>query len=211
VSELCTVLYTGQKWHKLRIQYVGEITLPIIRVSSDLHIASFVLIDNYDLVSKLSRPMAKQIAVYEPEYLLCIEAKSLPLTYAICEHLNRSYGTTGKKMSVKYVVVRKTKKVYMKSPYSVTMKSITTREAQKLFIDRGDVEKLRRHSFVLIDDVISTGSTVNALLTLLKRNRLTPRAICTVLFEGRMQPNKLNYPYKDKVHALGRIPLYVKE
>ncbi len=209
MAEPPTVPYTGQKRHRLRIRSLGEITLPIVRVSPDLHIASFVLIDNYDLVKKLSEILARQVAKYNPEYLLCVEAKSLPLTYAICDHLNTLYRRRRKKTRVKFIVVRKTKKVYMKSPYSVTMKSITTREQQKLFIDKIDVAKLRRHSFVLVDDVISTGSTINALLRLLKRIRLSPSAICTVLFEGETGPDKVAYPHKSKVHALGRIPLYV--
>ena len=211
MAEPLTVPYTGQKWHRLRIHSLGEITLPIVRASQDLHIASFVLIDNYDLVKKLSAVLARQVAKYDPDYLLCVEAKSLPLTYAICDYLNDLHHRRGRRTRVRFVVVRKSKKVYMKSPYSVTMKSITSRGQQKLFINRSDVAKLRKQRFVLIDDVISTGSTVNSLLRLLKRVRLSPSAICTVLFEGETGPEKVNFPYKNKIHALGRIPLYVKE
>jgi adenine phosphoribosyltransferase len=211
MAEPLTVPYVGQKLHRLRIQSLGQITLPIVRVSEDLHIASLVLIDNYDLVKKLSEILARQIIKYNPKYLLCVEAKSLPLTYAICDHLNTLYRGRRKSTRVKFIVVRKTKKIYMKSPYSVTMKSITTKERQKLFIDRNDVAKLRRHSFVVVDDVISTGSTINALLKLLKKVRLSPSAICTVLFEGETGPDKIDYSHKSRVHALGRIPLYLKE
>jgi adenine phosphoribosyltransferase len=211
MAEPLTVPYVGQKRHRLRIQSLGEITLPIVRVSEDLHIASFVLIDNYDLVKKLSEILARQIIKYNPEYLLCVEAKSLPLTYAICDRLNTLYRMRRKKTRVKFVVVRKTKKIYMKSPYSVTMKSITTKEHQKLFIDRNDVAKLRKQSFVVVDDVISTGSTINALLRLLKKLHLSPSAVCTVLFEGETGPDSIDYPHKSKVHALGRVPLYLKE
>ena len=155
--------------------------------------------------------MAREIYKYNSEYLLCIEAKSLPLTYAICDQLNALYRRQRKKKRVKYVVVRKTKKVYMKLPYYATIRSITTGTRQKLYIDRNDIAKLRNHSFVLVDDVISTGSTVNALLKLLKRLHLSPRAIWTVLFEGKMSVTKVNYPHKNRIHALGRLPLYVKE
>jgi adenine phosphoribosyltransferase len=211
MAEPLTVPYMGQKRHRLRLQSLGEITLPIVRISRDLHIASFVLIDSYDLVKKLSAILARQVAKYNPEYLLCVEAKSLPLAYAICDRLNDLHRRRGNGTRVRFVVVRKSRKVYMKSPYSVTVKSITSREQQKLFIDRNDVAKLRKQKFVLVDDVISTGSTVNALLKLLKRVDLSPSAICTVLFEGKTGPEKINYPHKEKIHALGRIPLYVKE
>jgi adenine phosphoribosyltransferase len=210
MAEHHIVPYTGQKLHRLRIHSLGEITLPIVRVRPDLHIASFVIIDNYDLVKKLSEIMARQVAKHDPEYLLCVEAKSLPLTYAICDRLNNLNRRKGKRARVRFVVIRKSRKVYMKSPYSVTVRSITSRERQRLFIDRNDVAKLRKQRFVLVDDVISTGSTLNSVLKLLKRVGVSPTAICTVLFEGETGPEKINYPYKEKIHALGSIPIYVK-
>jgi len=211
MAEPHTVPYVGQKWHRLRLHSLGEIILPIVRVSRDLHIVSFVLIDDYDLVKKLSAILARQVTKYNPEYLLCVEAKSLPLAYAICDRLNDPHRRGRKRTRVRFVVVRKSRKVYMKSPYSVTVKAITSRQQQKLFIDRNDVAKLRKHRFVLVDDVISTGSTVNALLGLLRRLDLRPSAICTVLFEGRTDAEDVNYPHKEKIDALGRLPLYVKE
>lgn len=205
------VLYAGQKWHTFQISQVGKVTLPIIRLSPGLHIASFVIIDNYDLVKKLAVVLGDAIAKYDPEYLLCVEAKALPLAYATCYYLNALNCSRRKKKKVRYVVVRKSRKVYMQSPYHVAMKSITTKGKQKLFLDQKDAAKLRSGKFVLIDDVISSGSTINALMSLLKRLSLTPAAIFTVLFEGEAGPDKVNYPDKDRIHSFGRIPLYVKK
>lgn len=210
MSAPLTVPYKGQKWHELHIDQVGKVLLPIVWLNPNLHIASFVLIDNYDLVKKLAVVLSSAIAEYDPRYLLCVEAKSLPLAYAICDRLN-SLNHFRRRKNVKYVVVRKSRKAYMKSPYHVTMKSITTKDKQRLFLDRPDARKLRSGKFVLIDDVISTGSTINGLLKLLKRLRLTPAAIFTVLFEGETGPDKVNYPHKDRILSFGRIPLYVKK
>ena len=204
-----TIPYTGQKWHELHIVQVGGVTLPIIRLSHNLHIASFVLIDNYELVKKLAATLSHAIAAYDPRYLLCVEAKSLPLTYAICDCINALNRKQGRRNNVQYVVVRKSRKVYMKSPYHVTMKSITTRDKQRLFLDRVDAAKLKIGKFVIIDDVISTGSTINALLKLLKRLHLAPAAIFTVLFEGEAGPDTVDYRHKRRIHSFGRIPLYV--
>ena len=205
-----TVPYEGQKWHELYIDGIGKLRLPVIRLKPSLHIASFVLIDNYDLVRKLAVVLGDAIAKYDPQYLLCVEAKSLPLAYAICERLNASSHVRRRKI-VRYVVIRKSRKVYMKSPYHETMKSITTKDKQMLFLDRIDAAKLRSGRFVLIDDVISTGSTINGLLKLLKRLRLSPAAIFTVLFEGEIGIDKVNYDHKNRIHFFGRIPLYVKK
>lgn len=205
-----TVTYEGQKWHELQIDQVGKLTLPVIRLNPSTYIASFVLIDNYDLVKKLAVVLGEAIAKYDPQYVLCIEAKSIALAYAICDRLN-TLNHLGRGENVRYVVVRKSRKVYMKSPYRVTMKSITTKDRQMLFLDRVDATRLRSGRFVLIDDVISTGSTINALLKLLNRLGLTPAAIFTVLFEGKTGTDEINYVHKDRIYYFGRIPLYVKK
>jgi adenine phosphoribosyltransferase len=202
--------YAGQKWHIVEIKSLGKVTLPVVEVNSRLHIASFVIIDNYELVRKLASVLGKEMSRYNPRYLMCIEAKSLPLTYAICDYLNILYRKRKARIKVRYVVVRKTKKVYMKSPYSVRVKSRTTKTKQRLFVDRNDLSKLNANRFILLDDVISTGATVNAVLRLLRKQGLNPSAIFSVLFEGRMETDKIDYPDKSRVHVFGRIPLYVK-
>jgi len=202
--------YVGQKWHILEIRSLGKVTLPVVNANSRFHIASFVIIDNYELVRKLASVLGREISKYNPRYLMCIEAKSLPLTYAICDYLNTLYRKRKWGINVRYVVVRKTKKVYMKSPYSIRVKSITTKTKQRLFVDRNDLAKLRVNHFILLDDVISTGATVNAVLGLLRKRGVSPSAIFSVLFEGEMDVDKIDYSDKSRVHVFGRIPLYVK-
>ena len=209
MAEQFEIPYAGQKWHILEIESLGKVTLPVVKVNSRVHIASFVIIDNYELVRRLATVLGKKMSSYNPRYLLCIEAKSLPLTYAICDYLNTLYRKRKAGIKVRYIVVRKTKKVYMKSPYSVRIKSITTKTKQRLFVDRNDLIKLRTNNFILLDDVISTGATVNAVLALLKKRGLNPSAIFSVLFEGSIEADKIDYSDKSRVHVFGRIPLYV--
>jgi adenine phosphoribosyltransferase len=210
LAEQFVIPYAGQKSHIVAIKSLGMVTLPVVNVNSRLHIASFVIIDNYELVRRLASVLGKEISKYNPRYLMCIEAKSLPLTYAICDYLNVLYRKRKAGINVRYVVVRKTKKVYMKSPYSIRVKSITTKTRQKLFLDRNDLAKLKANAFVLLDDVISTGATVNAVLGLLRKRGLNPSAIFSVLFEGEMDVDKIDYSDKSRVHVFGRIPLYIK-
>jgi len=210
VAEPFVIPYADQKWHIVEIKSLGKVTLPVVKVNSRLHIASFVIIDNYELVRKLAKILGKEMFRYTPRYLMCIEAKSLPLTYAICDYLNTLYRKRKARINVGYIVVRKAKKIYMKSPYSVRVKSITTKTKQRLFVDKNDLTKLSANNFILLDDVISTGATVNAVLGLLKKRGLNPSAIFSVLFEGEMEVNKIDYSNKSGVHMFGRIPLFVK-
>ena len=62
-----------------------------------------------------------------------------------------------------FVVARKTKKPYMQNVLEANVFSITTQAKQTLYLDGCDVEKLRGKRIAIIDDVIATGESLNAL------------------------------------------------
>ena len=62
-----------------------------------------------------------------------------------------------------HVIARKEKKVYTIDPIEVVVRSITTQHEQKLVLGRDDVEKLRGKKVMIVDDVISTGESLEAL------------------------------------------------
>ena len=68
-----------------------------------------------------------------------------------------------------YVLARKASKLYMKQPFSVEVKSISTAAVQRLYIDQIDVERLNGKRVVIVDDVISTGESLRALEELVEK------------------------------------------
>ena len=57
----------------------------------------------------------------------------------------------------------------MNNPINVEVNSITTKNTQKLFLDSKDIEKIKDKKIALVDDVISTGESMNALESLVEK------------------------------------------
>lgn len=87
--------------------------LPIIKLSDELSIASFVILGDTELVEKTAKLLAEKLP--EVDVLVTAEAKGIPLTYEISKLLNLK----------SYIVARKSIKAYMNSPIEVSVNSIT--------------------------------------------------------------------------------------
>jgi adenine phosphoribosyltransferase len=84
--------------------------------------------------------------------LVTAEAKSIPLAYALSVETHKPY-----------VVLRKIYKPYMGVALSAETLSITTGQPQMLYLDEKDHDLLKGKRVILLDDVISTGSTLQGM------------------------------------------------
>lgn len=146
--------------------------LPIIKLSDELSIASFVILGDTELVEKTAKLLAEKLP--EVDVLVTAEAKGIPLTYEISKLLNLK----------SYIVARKSIKAYMKSPIEVSVNSITTTNIQKLFLNNVDADFIKGKRVALIDDVISTGQSLKALEELVKKAGANIVAKAAILAEG---------------------------
>ena len=89
----------------------------------------------------------------EYDYLITAEAKGIPLIHEMAR-LN------GDK---KYMLARKGAKLYMTEVFSVEVNSITTSKTQKLYLDKTDADLMNGKRILIVDDVISTGESLNAI------------------------------------------------
>ncbi len=142
-------------YYKLKVCGL-ERDLPIIQISDDLKIASFVLLGDTELTSKAGYYLSKEV---DCDMILTAEAKGIALAYEIAKNLGDK----------SFIVARKSEKSYMTKPISVGVNSITTRDSQKLYLDFKDAEKIKGKKVALVDDVISTGESINALEALVKK------------------------------------------
>lgn len=140
-------------------------------VNEKLDIAAFILFDDVEITEKA----AKALYDLAPEHdvVVTAEAKSIPLAYEFakigCGH---------------YVVARKGLKVYMRNPVSVTVKSITTANEQTLHLGQREVSAIRGKRVLILDDVISTGESLEALEKLVEAAGGNTVAKMAVLAEG---------------------------
>ncbi|PHH99098.1 phosphoribosyltransferase family protein [Fusobacterium polymorphum] len=152
--------------------------LPIIKLSYDLSIASFVILGDTEIVKKTAPMIAKKLP--EVDFVVTAEAKGIPLAYEISKILNLN----------EYIVARKSIKAYMEEPIEVEVNSITTTNSQKLYLNNQDANKIKGKKVALIDDVISTGQSLKALERLVEKAGANVVAKAAILAEGDAKDRK---------------------
>lgn len=152
--------------------------LPIIKLSYDLSIASFVISGDTEIVRKTAPIIAKKLP--EVDFIVTAEAKGIPLAYEISRILNLN----------EYVVARKSIKAYMEEPIEVEINSITTTNSQKLYLNNQDAKKIKGKRIALVDDVISTGQSLKALERLVEKAGGKVLAKAAILAEGDAKDRK---------------------
>lgn len=179
--------YNGRA-HTVRI---GNLTrdLPLFAVAPNVKIAIFNMLGDTEVVEEAVDLLAKQVPA-EAEVILVPEVKAVPLGHALSVH-------TG----LPYVVARKIRKPYMVNCLQVDVVSITTGEPQTLYIDGKDRPLLRDKRALLVDDVISTGSTLAGLRKLAAQAGAEVVAEMAVFTEGDAD----QWP---DVIALGNLPIF---
>ena len=152
--------------------------LPVIKLSYDLSIASFVILGDTEIVRKTAPIIAKKLP--EVDLIVTAEAKGIPLAYEISKVLNLN----------EYVVARKSVKAYMEEPIEVEVNSITTTNSQKLYLNNQDAKKIKGKRIALVDDVISTGQSLKALERLVEKAGGKVLAKAAILAEGDAKDRK---------------------
>jgi adenine phosphoribosyltransferase len=166
--------------------------LPLFEVKPGLRIAVLNILGDTELVQAAAEELARRLEDCQYDILLTAEAKSIPLAHALSAE-------TGKD----YVVLRKSYKLYMGDAIEVETLSITTGRPQTLYLDEKDVELVRGKKAVLVDDVISTGSTLSGMRLAMEKAGATVVAVVAVLTEGDRDQ------WRDVI-ALGHLPLFTE-
>ena len=161
--------------------------LPLVRVAPKLRVALFNILGDTEIVKAVTPEIAAMLPD-DTEVLLHPEGKGIPL---VCELA--SY--TG----LPYIVPRKTQKQWMLDPISTNVKSITTGKDEKYWLDRRELPKMEGKKVAIVDDVISTGSTLAAMEDLVAKTGGTVVARVAILTEG---------DEREDVDALGHLPLF---
>ena len=163
--------------------------LPIIQVSDDLEIASFVILGDCELVTAAAPQIAEKLPPID--YLLTAEAKGIPLVNEVCKLLDLPY----------YVVARKSIKPYMIHPIEDEVTSITTQKKQHLVLDGKDAERIKGKRVAILDDVISTGESIKALERLAEKAGAHIVSRAAILAEG-------DAARRDDIVFLEELPLF---
>jgi adenine phosphoribosyltransferase len=103
-----------------------------------------------------------------------------------------------------YVVLRKSYKPYMGDALRSETLSITTGEAQTLFLDEKDREVIAGRKVCILDDVISTGSTLQGMRLIMDKAGAVVTTEAAIFTEGdRARWND--------IIALGHLPVFIDQ
>lgn len=174
---------------------IGNISrdLRLFEVKTGIRIAILNILGDTELVQVAARELAKQLSPREVDILVTAEAKSIPLAYALSAEMN-----------IPYVVLRKSYKPYMGEALQSETLSITTGAEQTLYLDEKDRELVKGSKIALVDDVISTGSTLQGMRLIMNKAGAEIVAEAAIFTEGDRAK------WHDIV-ALGHLPVWVDE
>lgn len=178
--------FRGQPTYDLEI--AGTVrTLPLIQVAPDTWIAYYYSLGDTEVIDRAARILAPKMDGCD--IFVTTETKGIPLAHAIATYRGL----------LPYVVCRKEVRPFMLSPVVVRYKPITAKTEQELFIDGRDAIKVKGKRVGIVDDIVSTGETLQAMTELVRQagGKVVAKAALLVEGEGR----------EDVAH-LGILPIF---
>ena len=164
--------------------------LRLFEVKPGLRIAIINILGDVELVEACANELAKRLQGLAYDTILTAETKSIPIAHM----LSRATG-------VPYVVLRKNWKPYMGDAIRAETLSITTGKPQTLILDQKDIPLIQNKRVIILDDVISTGSTLQGM------KLITEKAGGDVVKEVAILTDGDPRQWRD-VLALGHLPLF---
>ena len=166
--------------------------LRLFEVKPGLKIAILNILGDTELVQACAQELAQKLKDTEFDLLVTAEAKSIPLAYALSVETKKPY-----------VVLRKSYKPYMGKALKAETLSITTGQPQTLILDEKDVDLMKGKNVVIVDDVISTGSTLQGIRMILDNAGASVAAQAAILTEG----DRAQWMH---ILSLGHLPLFTE-
>jgi len=164
--------------------------LPLFEVAPGVKIAVLNILGDTELVQACAKVLAEKLTSIDYDALVTAEAKSIPLAYALAVETQKPY-----------IVLRKSYKPYMGAALMAETLSITTGQPQTLYIDEKDQELLKGRRVILLDDVISTGSTLQGMRMLMEKAGAETVREAAIFTEGERAQWR-------HIIALGHLPLF---
>ena len=164
--------------------------LRLFEIKPGLKIAILNILGDTELVQACAKELAAKIDPHSYDVFVTAESKSIPLAHQLSIE-------TGKP----YVILRKDYKIYMGDAIKAETLSITTGKPQTLILDEKDRILIKVKKVAIVDDVISTGSTLEGMRSIIEKAEGEITVQAAIFTEGDPQH------WKDII-ALGNLPLF---
>jgi len=164
--------------------------LPLFEVAPGIRIAVLNILGDTQLVQACATALQERLDGNSYDILVTAEAKSIPLAHALSVLVQKPY-----------VVLRKVYKPYMGVAVSAETHSITTGQPQVLYLDEKDQNLVVGKRVVLLDDVISTGSTLEGMRQVMEKAGAVVVSEAGIFTEGDLERWK-------HIVSLGHLPIF---
>ena len=183
-----------QNWpqtHTIHLAPDYAVELPLLDIGDGFRIYSFDMTGEAEWNRVAARELLKKLEPYAFDGIVTVQTKSCGLAQAISAKFPR------------YLELRKSRKSFMVDPKGVTVQSITTHGQQELWIGREKYRHFQGKKLCFLDDVVSTGGTIEAAFALAKEIGVEISVIACVLTEGQERTEYKGIP----LVCLDHIPL----
>ena len=164
--------------------------LQLFEIKPGLRIAILNILGDTELVTACAKALAEKLKDLTYDVVVTAETKSIPLAHALSVENGKPY-----------VILRKSYKPYMGDALSAETLSITTGQPQTLFLDEMDRKLITLKKVVILDDVISTGSTLQGMRLLMEHAHAEIVAETAIFTEGERAKWR-------NIISLGHLPVF---
>ena len=164
--------------------------LPLFEVKPGLRIAILNILGDVELVDACAAALAEKLSGMIYDVILTAESKSIQMAHMLAKVTQKPY-----------VVLRKEWKPYMGDALVAETLSITTGKPQKLYLDEKDRSLIAGKQVLILDDVISTGSTLQGMRLVIEKAGGKVAAESAILTEG----DRAEWM---RIISLGHLPVF---
>ena len=181
----------------------GRISLPIRVLADRRHALASLIINqaSFAVQDALARALAERLSGFAIDVVVGLPTLGLTLASAVARQLGHS----------RYVPLGTSRKFWYRDEFSVGMSSITTSDRKRLFIDPRLLPLIEGKRVALVDDVISSGTSIAAGLELMTLCGVEPVVIGAAMLQSERWGRRLRAidpKWSERVVGVLATPLF---
>lgn len=162
----------------------GQLRLPIRVLADGEHALASLIINqaSFAVQEALARALADKMRGHGIDLVIGLPTLGLTLAAAVARHLGHS----------RYIPLGTSRKFWYQDALSVALSSITTPDRKRLYIDPRMLPLLEGRRVALVDDVLSSGTSIAAGLELLNLCGVEPVVIGAAMLQSDRWRHRLD-------------------
>ncbi|MGF0522222.1 phosphoribosyltransferase [Agrobacterium pusense] len=182
-----------------------QICLPIRPLADGEHALASLIVNqaSFEVLEALAADLAAKLLPFKPDVVIGLPTLGLTLAAAVARHLGHS----------RYVPLGTSRKFWYLEELSVPMSSITTKQEKRLYVDPRMLPLIEGRRVALVDDVISSGSSILSGLALLTASGINPAVIGAAMLQSDRWREKIaafGPEWPERVTGVFATPLLTK-